>query len=262
MRTRLIIGLLLISLFSFGQRLKKEYAPVRFYDSVTFMGKIYPEYLPDIDADYVLGIKDGATGKISTTSQFVINAIYVDTLHSIDSAIYIIGKITTERINADTISLKKANIIANSSGIMVKCINYPFTNKNTTRFYIISKEIPLTSGVSTTVFKYQILGGEYIGGQVKYAIVAVTPSTDIQILSGQLQYAGVNKSGTPVAAISEIGTETTAKTAGTLTDIWSATVSPNTIEFKVNATSSLTPLSQLYISFQVFQQTPGSLILP
>lgn len=268
MKRFFIIAVLIPSLIQAQPKLKKEDAPVKFLDSVIFSGNVYHELLPAIVPAYLFATDNtGITGKVETTSEFSITKLNVDTLKYsnfpyiwINSDIISNSRSIFRKITSDTITGSKLVFIADTAGYRLKTKILDYGNID--RVIINGRGVNLTNNLATTVFQCQILPGNLAGGQVKYSIVVINSENDLQVLSGHLQFAAVNKYGTPVAAISEVGTEVTAKSTGTLTDVWSAVVSNNLVQFKVLAASSLPSISFLKIYFEVFQNAPGEIQLP
>ena len=101
-----------------------------------------------------------------------------------------------------------------------------------------AKPVTLTESTATLVLNVGVASGTVAGGVFSYTIRA-DDATDFQVIRGDVPWSAVNKGGTITATL---GTpiEVTTTSTGTLTNTTTAVVNGNTIDFKLNAVSSLT----------------------
>lgn len=101
-----------------------------------------------------------------------------------------------------------------------------------------AKQVTLTESTATLVLNVGVASGTVAGGVFSYTIRA-DDGTDFQVIRGDVPWSAVNKAGTITATL---GTpiEVTTTSTGTLTNTTTAVVNGNTIDFKLNAVSSLT----------------------
>ena len=101
-----------------------------------------------------------------------------------------------------------------------------------------AKQVTLTESTATLVLNVGVASGTVAGGVFSYTIRA-DDATDFQVIRGDVPWSAVNKGGTITATL---GTpvEVTTTSTGTLTNTTTAVVNGNTIDFKLNAVSSLT----------------------
>lgn len=102
-----------------------------------------------------------------------------------------------------------------------------------------SKTTTLTETTDTNAIDVAVANNTRVSGEVIYEVYA-SDATDYQVLSGTVRYSAVNKGGTVTASISEVGSQTTALSAGTLTASNTVLTGANKITIRCNATSSLT----------------------
>lgn len=112
-------------------------------------------------------------------------------------------------------------------------------NTPSDRLVLAAKQVTLTESSATPILDVAVPSGSVAGGEVLYTIRA-DDATDFQALTGRVQWSAVNKGGTLTAAINLVGTETTAVSAGTLTNTATITTGVNLITINLNAVSSLT----------------------
>ena len=139
------------------------------------------------------------------------------------------------------------------SGVIVGTDTYPGTTDVTklgtptfmwatahlSRATLGSKTKTLTESSATGFVDIAVTAGQRISGEVIYEVYAAD-ATDFQTITGRLRYAAVNKAGTTTVTVSEVGTQTTAVSAGTLTATNTAADTTNKITLSCNAVSSLT----------------------
>lgn len=101
-----------------------------------------------------------------------------------------------------------------------------------------AKQVTLTESTATLVLNVGVASGTVAGGVFSYTIRA-DDATDFQVIRGDVPWSAVNKGGTITATLGTPIEVTTAST-GTLTNTTTAVVNGNTIDFKLNAVSSLT----------------------
>lgn len=97
----------------------------------------------------------------------------------------------------------------------------------------------LTDGVATSVVNLTAAASLGAGATIRYSIEAFD-GTDIQMETGFVNVAVVNKAGAWTTSILEQGTSQPALSAGTLTTTWAVT-GANPAVVSVNANTSLTP---------------------
>lgn len=109
------------------------------------------------------------------------------------------------------------------------------------RYYVIPKAVTLTESTATTVANVAIASGQYCGIRV-HATTFASDATDHQATTDYVNISAVNKAGTVTAAISTPGAETTssAVSAGTLANTWTAVANGDSVDIKVSSVSSLT----------------------
>jgi len=119
-------------------------------------------------------------------------------------------------------------------------LNYGL-NANQTQF------TALTTGVATTFLTFDIASNGIVGLNIAYGITEFSSSVARQSVTGTLNIGAVSASGTVAASIND--TSTTTLQAGTLTAVFSATVSGSTVSVKCLATTSLSPyVMRLYLT--------------
>ncbi len=106
------------------------------------------------------------------------------------------------------------------------------------RMVYAAKPVALTESTDTIVLNVGVASGTVAGGVFSYTIRA-DDATDFQVIRGDVPWSAVNKGGTITATLGTPIEVTTAST-GTLTNTTTAVVNGNTIDFKLNAVSSLT----------------------
>jgi hypothetical protein len=113
------------------------------------------------------------------------------------------------------------------------------------RIRAVGKVYSISNNSATALFSLAVADGVGVGGKVDYTI-EVTDGTDIQVESGTVHFAAVNKatetwtSGTPA----EVSLQ--ALSGGTLATTWAAdTATADTFKLTLNSNSSLTPTSTL-----------------
>jgi hypothetical protein len=103
----------------------------------------------------------------------------------------------------------------------------------------------LTEGAATGITNVAIAAGSHTGGRLEYCIHA-EDAVDQQTRCGEVKFAAVNKAGTTTCTMNPAAPDQTndgnagAITAGTLTYAVTCADVTNAIQFRVNATSSLT----------------------
>jgi len=123
---------------------------------------------------------------------------------------------------------------------------------STDRHNIIGKYVDITESAATTFGNLALTtSGTIAGGMICYTVEA-NDATDYQSLSGFAPYSVVNKAGTLTYALG-FDEQSSACSVGTLTGTLSLSASGTTLQFQMNAVSSLVQTT-LRISFQVLNQ--------
>ena len=119
-------------------------------------------------------------------------------------------------------------------------------------------QVDITDNSAVTVAVVALAAGARCGGTITYTIEATDAGGDHQSLSGQVQFAAVNKGGVYTTSIAEDAVQGSALSAGTLTDTWTITTGASLINVQLNANSSLTPTT-LRVQLQV-QECTGAVV--
>jgi len=130
----------------------------------------------------------------------------------------------------------------------------------TDRHVVSGKYVDITGGAATTFGTLALTtSGTIAGGFIVYTVEA-NDGTDYQSLSGCAPYSVVNKAGALTVALGT-DSQSSACSSGTLTGTLSVTSSGTSLQWQMNAVSSLTE-TVLRIKFQVFNQFGVATILP
>ncbi len=109
--------------------------------------------------------------------------------------------------------------------------------------FIVPSVKNLTNNSAIGLFTISLPTLAMAGGQIHYSITA-SDGTDMQVHTGLVNYAAVNKGGVYTTSIVDADTpavDATATSSGTLTDAWTITTGTNIITINCQAISSLTP---------------------
>jgi hypothetical protein len=124
---------------------------------------------------------------------------------------------------------------------------------------ITGGRVDLTDNTATTVATVALAASARCGGTITYTIEVEDNLGDFQSLSGQVQFAAVNKAGTYTTSITEDAVQGSALSAGTLADTWTITTGTNLINIQLNANSSLLTFATFRVQVQV-QECTGAVV--
>lgn len=113
------------------------------------------------------------------------------------------------------------------------------TNGSTNVKGVTGAQVTLTDAVATTVLTVPLAAGARAGGTLRYS-VDVTNATDFQVLTGQIAFACVDKTGTLTSSLdTTLQQQALAVSAGTLTPIWTILDGANLFSLQLSADTSL-----------------------
>lgn len=118
----------------------------------------------------------------------------------------------------------------------------------------------LTDAANNSLFDVTLNAGEMAGGTVVWTIIA-SDGTDHQSYSGIVTYSTVNKAGAFTSQITHnVGNDSKAVSAGTLTATWNILAGANKVTIRVNPASSLTETTYR-ILYSILSNSPQSIVL-
>ena len=122
--------------------------------------------------------------------------------------------------------------------------------------YIIPAEVNISDSVDKDLFEVALSTLTGFGGNIKYSVVA-TNGTDIQVHSGQVEIAAVNKGGVYTTEIVDESTtdDANANSTGTLTETWSIVNGTNKITIRTNFDSSLTGTVTMKLRYTIINNS-------
>jgi hypothetical protein len=128
-----------------------------------------------------------------------------------------------------------------------------------TRFHAVGKVYSLANNTATDTFSIALADGNGVGGFITYT-VEVLDGTDVQVESGTVTFAAVNKAvETWTTDIDEVSTP--ALSGGTLATTWALdTATADTLKVKFTSNSSLTPTSTL-LRYQITLNSPRAITI-
>lgn len=121
---------------------------------------------------------------------------------------------------------------------------------------IVSPRTHITDGVATSLFEIALPTLASTGGVILFSIRA-TDGTDMQVHTGTVTFAAVNKGGVYTTQITDLPTtaDADADSAGTLADTWTILNGTNKVTIQLNANTSLTP-TELSVQYVIQNHSP------